>query len=395
MMFKIKYNKAVIKFILLTFPFMSSTFCDQYIVLDLLFISGKVMASLYIIAYFIIIKKKVSLAAVMIITIEMFLLFTTVVNHAELRRCVMTVLQIAMVSLLFDMGLDSAKEFIVAQYFCFSIIIYLNFVCELMFPDGMFVAKVTNYTQNWILGYYNNHSVYYIMAICMTLLYMHYYNKIIGPVLLLSIIGVSALLVRSGGVIGTLGIMYSFLIIFLVCKKLVGNYYIYWMIHVVFFCAIFLGRRALLNIAYIFAESLFSKGSSFLARVALWIREVTYLKDNWLIGYGIESQTARLKEYGWALHTHNLVLEILHQGGIIYFALFSFIVIYAGYKLNLCKDIFVVRIVSICFLGWIVATLVEPFTTPFLIALFIVAERVMEIDEFENLKLEKADGENS
>ena len=377
---KLIIEKKVICFLLLTIPFLGIPFFDQYAILDILFNIGKIISSVFVISYYIIFKKRVSKICIIIICMEAYLVFTTWVNDADMKRCILTALPIIMVCLLYEIGFDCPYEFIKSQYILFSIIIFLNFISEIIFPKGMYISETTNYWNNWILGYYNNHSVYYIMAICMALLYFTLTKKAIGVFILFIEIMVSALLVHSGGVIGTLLAMFLMGLCLSRSVKMKNCiFYFFWCIHLVFFIVVITLNTEIAFILYDISEILFNKGNSFFARYNLWKLELRYLNRNWITGFGVENQMARLNEYGWALHTHNFILEILHQGGIVYLGFLCTIIRKTGKHMKLIQTPQIYNILILCFFGWIVNTLVEPFITPFLVSLFVVAERANKL----------------
>lgn len=386
---KIKINKDVIMWILLTIPFMSSPFCNQYLFLDYAFKIGEVIAALFIIWLTVFYRYQPSYALLLITCMHIWVLFTTICNGADIGRCVSTIAPVIFVSLLYDIGMraDSIQTFVTAQYVCFSIVIYVNFISEILYPHGMYVSDITYYWQNWILGYYNNHSVYYFMALCMALLYMEMNRKYIGPICLIGVIYASALMVRSAGVIGSLLLALVLLISLYVTKKLIGNYYIYWSTHIAFFIIVVLGNSSFWEKIMIYCQQIFGKGSSFYARYRLWKTELMLLSQKPILGYGIESQQARLNEYGWALHSHNLILEILHRGGVVHLIIFIVLVVIAGKRLMESNNSLIIGIISICCMGWVIDTLTEPFMTPFVVTLLIVAYNAKNIHLYDSCTL--------
>lgn len=379
---KIVINKKLILWIVLTIPFLDSPICDQYVYLDYIFKIGKIVTALSLLGMLFSLKHKLSDAFYLILSMNLLLVFATIYNHAAIGRCLNTVLSLVFTCLLYDLGLrrENVKDFISAQYVCFSIAIYLNFVSEIMYPAGMYVSEITYYWQNWILGYYNNHSVYYFMAICIALIYAEIKKKYVGSVCLLIVITISAIKVWSGGVVGSLFIVLVLIIYLYFMNKTIGNYYIYWLIHVAFFGIIIVSNSGVWRTVLTYCELLWGKGYSFYARYNLWKAELQLILSKPIIGYGIESQQARMREYGWALHSHNLTLELLHQGGVLCLALFIILVVVVGKNTKNINNKKLVGIVSICCLGWIVDTLTEPFFTPFVVAILVVANNLEKID---------------
>ena len=113
-------------------PFMSSPLCDQYLVLDVLFKVGKLIAVLllgYLIHKY---KYRPSRTFILIVILNVYLIINTIVNKGDLNRCIYTVIPIIIVACIYDLGIskDTAR-FILAQFKCFSFCVYYfanNFV---------------------------------------------------------------------------------------------------------------------------------------------------------------------------------------------------------------------------------------------------------------------------
>lgn len=375
------FNKISMLFFIFTIPYVGSLYITDNNILNIFFLFGKICVLLILSIYIFLIKRNISLVAVFIISMQIYLVIVTYCESADIRRCFSTILPILGVVLLYEMGFDFPREFIVAQYYIFYIFIVLNLITELIFPNGLYYAELTGYTQYWILGYYNNHTLGYIPAICFALLYKQIYKKYWGPNILIFVIVISALLVRSGGVIFTLGVIIVFLFILRI-REWTINFYWAWAIHMFFsFFILILKNERIINSVIIMTGYIFNKSQSFIARFHLWRNAIEHINQKLIWGHGIESQLKRLSEYGWGLHTHNFVLEILHQGGIVYAGIFVVLLILVGKKFNSCHNVALKGSIIIPILGWVVDTLMEPFMTAFLLGLLIIAFHIEDVEK--------------
>lgn len=107
----------------------------------------------------------------------------------------------------------------------------------------------------------------------------------------------------------------------------------------------------------------------------LWDRILMFVSASLFTGYGVEDGTVRELKTGFhfAMHAHNMLLEILYQGGIVNILLWIGIVVIAGRKLYQYRYTSESKLIATAFLGWCIATLVEPFTSPFLMGMFVIA----------------------
>ena len=151
------------------------------------------------------------------------------------------------------------------------------------------------------------------------------------------------------------------------------HYYTYWSVHLFFF--LFIVVLKLQNMFRWLIDGMLGKWDSLLARMNVWNRTQELILDAPLLGHGVLDAASRGLESGflWAVHAHNLLLETLYQGGLVNLVLWVVIIVIAGKRLYRYRNTMESKIISIAFGGWCLATLVEPFTSPFLMGMFIVA----------------------
>ena len=154
---------------------------------------------------------------------------------------------------------------------------------------------------------------------------------------------------------------------------LIFNYFSYWCLHILFFVCIV--QMKLQNLFRWFIDDILDKWNSLKVRMDLWDRILMFVSASLFTGYGVEDGTVRELKTGFhfAMHAHNMLLEILYQGGIVNILLWIGIVVIAGRKLYQYRYTSESKLIATAFLGWCIATLVEPFTSPFLMGMFVSA----------------------
>ena len=83
---KVRIDLKILMYIVITMPFMSSPLCDQYLVLDVLFKVGKLIAVLllgYLIHKY---KYRPSRTFILIVILNVYLIINTIVNKGDLNR---------------------------------------------------------------------------------------------------------------------------------------------------------------------------------------------------------------------------------------------------------------------------------------------------------------------
>lgn len=362
--------------VFLTLPHMKGGYLTTIPTAELAFDIFRGVSFLIIVLWYVIERKPVSLIVVLLAIWRAFLVYSTFVHKGEVYLSIMESFSIISVILLYDAAYNNRKLlFLSAQLFCFELAIYINFLTEILFPDGLYTTVSTIvHTSNWFIGYYNGHSAFFIPALMFAWLYWERTRKMLRPLLLTAAIYASAILVWSGGVILSLSCMTLVFLFFRNRTKLL-NYYTYWIMHIAFFVGVYV-----LHIHEWFdwlLVGILGKLNSLTFRIDLWKRTLKLIAKSLFIGYGVQSSFTRAAEVYLAhgVHAHNMLLEQLYQGGLVGLALWVTVIIVAGRKLMKYGYTMESKIISTAFLGWCVATLVEPFTTPFLVGMFVIAYR--------------------
>lgn len=360
--------KHELAIVLLTLPHLKTGFFEQFGALDALIDLWRIVSFVIVFVWYFFIRRKISKIMMMFCIMECYLLINTILRQGDIYSCAKSVFSVLGIALLYDMLEDFKDEFLKAQLFCFEIVIYINLFTEIAFPDGLYQG--TMYSANWFLGYYNTHTRYFLPALMIAYIYMNYSGKRVRTYFLTAAVFLSALLVWSGGTIVALGIM-AIIYTFFKNRTTIFNFYNYWMIHVIFFILVIMMK--LQNYLRWLIDGLLGKWGSLTGRMLVWQAGLELVKKSFLFGYGVEYDEIRRKHFFWAIHSHNQLLEILCQGGIIYLFLMISIIVMVGRHLKKYKNNEIVKVISIAFLGWCIHSLVEPYTTAFLMGMFIIA----------------------
>lgn len=368
--------KTVIGF-LFTFPFLKPTYFMAFDRYDDLFNILRIVSFSIITTYYFVIRRRSSPIAILIVFMHAFVLINTYFQGGDIYTCAKDSFPIVAIILLYDILInDDIDSFINSQLLCFEIVIYINLLTQFLYPGGIIVLKAAFKSVSskwWFLGYYNTYTPYFIPAVVFSLLYFHRTGLYIRTTALISAVVLSSLMAKSGGNTLAIVIMVGVYLIF-GNLTLVFNYYNYWLIQVVFYFYIII-MNAQNKFGWLLNDIL-KKTSSLKGRMLLWKRTINILKKSIWIGYGTRNGIYRVHETrvgAWAIYAHNLILELVYQGGLIYLMMFIALIILAGNKMMSKRDNEVACIISIGFLGWSIQSLVEAYRTPFLFGMFILA----------------------
>lgn len=366
-----------IMLVLLTLPHLNPAYLNQFSVTDNLINFMRVISFAFIIVWMLVIKKRVSLIAVLIGIQQAYLMCNTIILGGAIRDSVISVFSVLSIVFLYDLAHDEGEAFLSSQLFCFEIMIYINLITEILFPKTLYVVTESETSmfilyKNWFLGFYNNHTRFFLPALMIAFLYKMETGKKIRVYILTAAIFISPVLVWAGGpIVALFGMGVAYLLFKRRTK--ICNYYSYWMLHILFFVFIILLKMQ--NIFRWLIDGVLGKWKSLVVRMELWDKYLGFISEKFIFGHGIEIPIVRQMKAAtdWAYHAHNQFLEILYQGGIINLILFTIIVIVAGKNVYRYRDTEESKIISVAFLGWCIHGLVEPFMTSFLMGMFVIA----------------------
>lgn len=278
--------------------------------------------------------------------------------------------------MLYDLMQSDRKIFLSSQMFCFELMIYTNLATVLLFPGGMYTRNDNIFGRAikgyYFLGYDTNIYNYFIPALLILSLWeaptkWQKWRKV------LLVIGIyfTAFRVWAGTTIVVLCIMGAAC---LLLKKLPPflNYFSVWAIPVCFFLCVQCLR--LQNLFRWFIEGVLGKWSSFMGRMAIWDITMEKISQAPLFGYGFVDRFVRQKELNvyYGNHAHNLLLELLYQGGIVNLLFFAGVVFLVGWRVYRHRKTTESKLITVAFLGWCMVSLVDTFAG-FPYVMFVIA----------------------
>ena len=367
-------------YVFLIMPHLKPVYLERIPLWDNLFNAWRLLSFLIILIQLFLIRQKISKVCLLLVIMEIYLFCVTGLRGGEMAKVLKDGFSLLSVAFLYDALDKRVKTFLSALLFSMEVLIYINLATIILYPNGLYVSFVnyllTTY-KNYFLGYYNTHSVYYIPALVAAYLYREITGKSFRAYALTVAIFTSAILTWSGGILISLSAMTAGYLFFHFTKNRksrILTYYTCWAIHPLFFFSIILFK--IQNLFRWLIDGTLHKWYSLISRQKLWDRMLDLVSRHFIIGHGVASLLNRQIESGVNLtHAHNQFLEILYQGGLIYLILFTILVIVSGKRFYARRDTKIAQIITIGFLGWCVHTTVEPYMTPFLMGLFIMADK--------------------
>lgn len=260
----------------------------------------------------------------------LYLLMVTYVNKGATVKVIATSLPVIGLVLVLQYSLEKNTYLTIKSlYIYFSIVVYINFIFLIINPEGILQIHTFGpyYTGYHFLGVSNQLGPYMLTAATISLIYINMNGKFTLNILLLNIC-IYMTIISVSSATSLIWITLFYILIFIAIRKLQISKLFTWgkvtitifLIHllIVFF-------KVQKWFSYFILEIL-EKDLTLSGRTAIWDEALQLISKSYVFGYG-EIQSARYITVGTAqFNAHNIFLQILLQGGIIF--LFLFIVIF-------------------------------------------------------------------
>ncbi len=313
-----KIKLDILYYILLIFPFIKPNYIIHIDSLNKVYNAFQIINFIIILVVFVK-KSKINLQLFLIIILQAILIFSTVINNGEIIDVITNSIQIFAFSLIIEyLTQKNINLFFKAISIILIVLVVLNYITILIQPDGYLIG----YLKKWLFGTKNNHFSIILPAIICSYIYFKFIkkcNSVIFKILLVVSIA-SVIFLQSATTLVAMFVLLLYFPLKNIIKKInIKNFFVIYCI--IFFVIIVFQLQ---NIFSFFIEDVLNKDVTFTGRTELWNTSLEFIKDKPLLGYGNENQDNRVVKFGKLsyIHCHNMILEILYQGGIILLIVF-------------------------------------------------------------------------
>lgn len=347
-----------------------------------------VVASLFVIGFFILENKLVYRKQILTVILFFFARFlTTFLNSGSLKAYVENDAIMFAACLFFELWLQKSPETLFKARSVFEILIVINYISLYVFPNGMYSGE--NFSRNWVLGFNNLHVRIMLPGICLSMLcsYSKYGRMTVRPLLLLLVSFLSVLKVNSSTSIVGLAFFSILLFVLLVFdrRRLLSMINLFSGTLVIFAVDIAIVIMGRIGAVSFIIEDLLGKDASFTGRTDLWEKATDYFLKKPVFGYGYMSgeKYQRLLGNSQAIHPHNFLLYLLLTGGIFLLAVFVLMISMSGKMLSASGSP-ASKIILCTILSFFVMGISESLVgTNFLYPMFVLAMNVDSIDALQ------------
>ena len=290
------------------------------------------LLSIIIIISIYILRNRYSGMVFLITLFEFSLIFSSIINGVVDSKVFTNALLAVGISMITDIMLQiDYKKYITMLLFISVSMLIVNFVLCLLFPRGLTFAQLYKSVRNplYFLGLDNGMIKNIILPVMLSNIicnetkkyYLYYFVSLISLVTLV--------IVQSATGILTFVFLFIYLCLFNFKLKKRMNYLVYVSFYIIFTLLVVILGGSMEKFSSAF--SYLGRSMTFTGRTQLWSAAVELIQKKPMLGYGYTA--GNISIWGGQFSSHNLLLEILLQGGIISFGIFLLILIIAIKKI--------------------------------------------------------------
>lgn len=395
---KKKYN--IIIYILLIIPYIK---LPGYILgntLDTIYDIYKIISCALIFVFYIYKYRKISKMLVAITLFQFSFIISTVINGNLNNVFDQTIqgLSIISICMLAEFGIkEDCKQFLKAMCVVLTVLTLANsYTMIKYYLKGMYVDEL-NHWEYYFLGYDNSSFFIEFPLLIYSACYSYMQYKKINAFtwIMTGIIAFSYFYVKSTTSLIMIVIFAIFLLTYRwkAWKKILD-----FRVVITVFVALFL-LIVMFNIQSHFAnflENVLQKEVTLTGRDYIWEQAKSYIVKSPIIGYGMEDFEILMSKFG-INHVHDIILDILYNGGMIALSIYFVILNLCKKQLNKDRNSFILNVISIGIFIYLFSGIFDYYNNKYIIFTFFIlaayanriAESIKEKEKWRNECKEK------
>lgn len=359
-----KLNKSIFYYFILI-PFLKPGYFETINILDNLFNVWRFLSSAIVISMYIK-NNKVSKFVLTLLFFQFTLLLSTLINSGDIVRWAMYTGMHLSIAMIIELSFknNSNTLFLKVLYRLLSVIIVINFILLIMYPNGIYL--VAGERGNFI-DMDNLLAPTIISGVVFTMMYSYIvYNKLKKIPLLIIVISVLTIIYvwpATAVVALFFGLTLTFITIFMKKGTSLLNIRTYIISYVVFFITIiFYNRQGKLSFVI---ENVLGKSITFSGRTIIWENYFHVMKQSFksmFLGLGVQSSNVLYNPtFGKNTHMHNEFFNVQIEGGILAVVFFIILIIMAANRLFKNRNDKIVKILSAFLFSFLLLMSMEVF----------------------------------
>lgn len=373
-------NNPVFTVLLLIPYFKPSSFDYISLSLDISFNIFKIFSSIIILLIYIY-NQKISKIILTIILFNLPIFLSTAISGNLSLSFFSSFATILSYSMITEIYMDyNIKIYIKTIFYIYFILSIINLILLFIFPNGIALHNYYYYRFNFI-GIDNQLIKYFIPIAAFGCIHSSFKNKKItlSFAILLCIISLTMIIVWSAT--GLVGWFIMILYILFIYKSKIA-YLLNSILLSIFYAIIFLSIF-MFNIQEYFVyiiENILKKSISFTGRTEIWEISKNLISKKPLLGYGLSNNHGWIYWHGKNYYTHNIILEVMIQGGILALIPYLIMFIIAAVSLYKYRSHYISGILSFAIFSMQIVMLTEAYNYEVLLyALIIMSCNISKI----------------
>lgn len=273
-------------------------------------------------------RGKLSKIVLLIILWELISVGTSLLNGVSDLRPITNALMVVSLAMVTELSIKySVVKFYRTLLKIISALVLANFILCLLYPSGLEMTSLYTNTKNpmYLLGIDNGmvgNLIPFLFLICVFLFCDKNSNKGARLFVAASLVAlVTIIIVGSATGLFVLIVNISFTVIFTILQKRKIPYRIALIVYCIFFVMIIILQSNNFIVSTI--AELLGRNGTFTGRSLLWSAALEEIAGRPFLGYGYTGGNITI--WGGVYSSHNMFLEMMIQGGVLYFAVFIII----------------------------------------------------------------------
>lgn len=327
--------------------------------------SSVVTLALYINKY--ILHRKISKFIFMLCLFEFSLFFSTILNNADYRKALLSCVSIICFCMLTELAVkNNGKLYFETVFRIYFWELLVNMLLLFIYPNGL-AYESYYFNKVFFITYKNGHATIFIPLMALMCIYSAYKintasRKKLTPAALIMLACISVTTVILWSATEVVGWFIMLMYIMFIYKSRITEYFNSLLLFPVAFvlqiCVVFL--RIQDKFAFIIWNIL-RKNITFTGRTQIWDISFTLIKRAPIFGYGVYEGHGLIFVRNLFYYSHNVILEIMLQGGIIALILFAVLCIQTGISLYRNKEHCISGILTAAIFSVFVMMLMEAY----------------------------------
>ncbi|MCD7790729.1 MAG: O-antigen ligase family protein [Bacteroides thetaiotaomicron] len=291
---------------------------------------------LVIIIYFL--RGTFSVPVLLVLLFEIISVVTSLINGVYDNKVFTNFFLVIGISMLTELAIQNNKEKTIQILTDIMLLLAtINCVLCIVYPTGLRMATLyTNWTNPLYLTSIDNGMIKELLPLLVLVYYSRFCDCKDAPIWLIRkrarnlifanlISIITLLIVDSAAGLAVYVIFTALTMGYSLIVKMKYPYRLMIAIYILFFVAVVLAG---INSSFLTSiTSALGRSNTFTGRASLWYGAVNLIMSRPWVGYGYTAGNINI--WGGSYSSHNMFLELMIQGGIIYFAIFLCIIFYA------------------------------------------------------------------